>query len=402
MAKQKPLEKIEEFIHDALDKGLKIAHIKKQLEPHYPQEQINSSLHSVIKKRNPFRNEKITVPKIPEKYQDYVPLAAIGIIAAIGIFLLIMFVITLNSKLDIYVEATIEEDQIFADETINLNIDIKNFGSYAGSDVKITCTIEGTGISATKIVKLGEETRTEMQLEIPKNLLDRDYKLTVDVIHAKGSEYDSIDIHVNKPKAYYEEQIRLRDEALAALQNKTNETKINITTGTQANETIGTNETTPEIIDGQNNQTTEIINDTTKINETTINDTTTTNNQTNITIGTEEPEPTDTPTTNETTVTPPKEGTLEERLEDQKLLRDAKESGDPDKCYFITNSETRERCYSFIAEKIKDHTICEKIDTQEKKDVCYTPFGGLEEGICDKIIDSGHKRTCLEMEAHNK
>lgn len=77
----------------------------------------------------------------------------------------------------------------------------------------------------------------------------------------------------------------------------------------------------------------------------------------------------------------------------------AVKAGDPSMCAKLEDDGNNriDKCYDQVAQRIKDPTACNKIQTNDRKDDC---FGGiavkLEDGdLCDKVIDREERNNCF-------
>ncbi len=71
-------------------------------------------------------------------------------------------------------------------------------------------------------------------------------------------------------------------------------------------------------------------------------------------------------------------------------------AGDPELC-LAADSELHDRCFSGVAEKLKDVTVCDRITKEEDADSCREGVGiaARDLSICASITTERTKERCI-------
>ena len=82
------------------------------------------------------------------------------------------------------------------------------------------------------------------------------------------------------------------------------------------------------------------------------------------------------------------------------ILEKAELKGDVKLCEIIMKEKSlKDLCYDRVSLKVKDYSICEKIQNQEVKDQCFEDVAieMLDYSICEKIQNQKSKNHCRSM-----
>jgi hypothetical protein len=89
---------------------------------------------------------------------------------------------------------------------------------------------------------------------------------------------------------------------------------------------------------------------------------------------------------------------------DKEYGEKAVELKDASLCENIQDDFRRDVCFSQVCEITQDFSICEKISDQHLRDICYSNYAGcrMDAGKCEKISDISLKKDCIDYVSKKK